>query len=91
MASPVVAPSPENAKARFKALPHKRKTPRWSGEHGELTKVGNEDGVDLETVWSSRWRTATATARAWPPRDDVGPLLWGKMERRGAASRFYNP
>jgi hypothetical protein len=83
----VAAPSPENAIARFKALPRERKSPGWSREHGELTKVGKGDGVGPETVWSSGWRTSTAVARAWPPRDDVGPLLRGKMERRDARAR----
>jgi hypothetical protein len=71
-------------------LPRERKASGWSGEQGELTKVRDEDGVDPETVWSSGWRTAPTAAQAWPPRDDVGPLLRGKMERRGAASDFYN-
>jgi hypothetical protein len=89
--SPAVAPSPENPILWITALPHERKTSGWSGEHGELTKVGDEDEVGPEKVWSSGWWTAPTAAQAWPSRDDVGPLLRGKMERRGVASCFYNP
>jgi hypothetical protein len=58
--SPTAVPLLENAIARFTALSHERKTPGWSGEQGELTKVRDEDGVDPETVWCSGWRTVVA-------------------------------
>jgi hypothetical protein len=66
----------------------RKKAPGWSGEQGELTKVRDEDGVGPETVWCSGWRTAPTVVWAGPPRDDVGPLLRGKMEQRGATPVF---
>jgi hypothetical protein len=58
--SPTAVPSPENAISRFTALPHEGKAPGWSREQGELTKVGDEDGVGQETMWSSGWRMVVA-------------------------------
>jgi hypothetical protein len=40
-------------------------------------------------VWLGEAATR-ATARAWPPRDVVGPPLRCNMERRGAASELYS-
>jgi hypothetical protein len=38
----------------------KEKTPGWSGEQDELTKVRTEDKIGPETVRCSEWRTVVA-------------------------------
>jgi hypothetical protein len=76
------APSPESANSRFTASPRERRTPGWSREQGELTKVEYEGGADPKTMRCSRWRTVPSVVRAEPPQDGFGASLRDGMERR---------
>jgi hypothetical protein len=82
-----MAPRPDLAILRYKARARERRTTDDREHQCELTKGQIEAEDETRKTRGSERRAARAMSRVWSPRDDDGPLLRGKMERRGALAQ----
>jgi hypothetical protein len=87
----VAAPWLEIAISRYRASFNKEKVLEERAKHDDLTSRENGAKEEPREVCGLERRTTRDMAQAWPPRDDVGPLLWCNMERRDVAPGLYSP
>jgi hypothetical protein len=90
-ASPAAAPSPKNTIARFKALPHERKTLGWSREHGELTSRENGAGDGPKETRGSEWRWLGLRLAVTELSSTTTTTTRMRWVRLGSACDLYSP